>query len=46
MKLEDTIRSFQELVEGKWDHLPERAFYMVGPIEEAVEQARGMGIEV
>jgi F-type H+-transporting ATPase subunit beta len=46
VKLEDTIRSFQEVVDGKWDHLPERAFYMVGPIEEAVEQARGMGVEV
>jgi F-type H+-transporting ATPase subunit beta len=46
VRLEETIRSFQELVEGKWDHLPERAFYMVGPIEEAVEQARSMGIDV
>jgi F-type H+-transporting ATPase subunit beta len=46
VRLEETIRSFQELVEGKWDHLPERAFYMVGPIEEAVEQARSMGVDV
>jgi F-type H+-transporting ATPase subunit beta len=46
VRLEDTIRSFKEVVEGKWDHLPERAFYMVGPIEEAVEQARSMGVEV
>jgi F-type H+-transporting ATPase subunit beta len=45
VRLEDTIRSFQEVVGGKWDHLPERAFYMVGTIEEAVEQARAMGIE-
>ncbi|MFN2420436.1 MAG: F0F1 ATP synthase subunit beta, partial [Gemmatimonadota bacterium] len=46
VRLEDTIRSFRDVVDGKWDHLPERAFYMVGPIEEAVEQARSMGIEV
>ncbi|HYF28267.1 MAG TPA: F0F1 ATP synthase subunit beta [Baekduia sp.] len=34
-KLEDTIRSFEELCDGKWDHLPESAFMYVGPIEEA-----------
>jgi F-type H+-transporting ATPase subunit beta len=38
--LKDTIRSFKELVEGKWDHLPEQAFYMVGGIEEAVDKAK------
>jgi F-type H+-transporting ATPase subunit beta len=38
--LKDTIRSFRELVDGKWDHLPEQAFYMVGSIEEAVEKAK------
>jgi F-type H+-transporting ATPase subunit beta len=46
VRLEDTIRSFKEVVEGKWDLLPERAFYMVGPIEEVVEQARSMGVNV
>jgi F-type H+-transporting ATPase subunit beta len=46
VRLEDTIRSFREVVDGKWDHLPERAFYMVGAIEEAVEQARAMGVQV
>ncbi len=40
VKLEDTIRSFQELVDGKHDDLPEQAFYMVGTIEEAVEKAK------
>jgi F-type H+/Na+-transporting ATPase subunit beta len=35
----ETVRSFREIVEGKWDHLPEQAFYMVGTIEEAVEKA-------
>jgi F-type H+-transporting ATPase subunit beta len=43
---EDTVRSFKEILEGKWDHLPEQAFYMVGAIEEAVEKAKGMGIAV
>ncbi|MDE2124965.1 MAG: F0F1 ATP synthase subunit beta [Armatimonadetes bacterium] len=38
--IKDTIRSFKEVVEGKYDHLPEQAFYMVGTVEEAVEKAR------
>jgi F-type H+/Na+-transporting ATPase subunit beta len=38
--LEDTIRGFKEIIEGKHDDLPEGAFYMVGSIEEAVEQAK------
>ncbi|RME37599.1 MAG: F0F1 ATP synthase subunit beta [Planctomycetota bacterium] len=36
---EDTIRSFEELCDGKWDHLPEQAFMYVGKIEEAAEKA-------
>jgi F-type H+-transporting ATPase subunit beta len=40
VRLEETIRSFKEVVEGKWDHLPEQAFYMVGTIEEAAEAAK------
>ena len=39
VKLEDTIRSFKELVEGKHDDVPEQAFYMVGTIEDALEKA-------
>jgi ATP synthase F1 beta subunit len=39
VKLEDTIRSFAEICDGKWDHLPEQAFYMVGTIEEAAQKA-------
>jgi len=35
----ETVRGFKEILEGKHDDLPEQAFYMVGPIEEAVEQA-------
>jgi F-type H+-transporting ATPase subunit beta len=37
--LKETIRSFKEICEGKWDHLPEAAFMYVGTIEEAAEQA-------
>jgi len=39
VKLEDTIRGFKEVVEGKHDEIPEQAFYMVGTIEEALEKA-------
>ncbi|HEX8259762.1 MAG TPA: F0F1 ATP synthase subunit beta [Rubrobacteraceae bacterium] len=42
VELEDCIRSFKEIVEGKHDDLPEQAFYMVGNIDEAVEKAKGM----
>jgi F-type H+/Na+-transporting ATPase subunit beta len=40
--LADTIRSFEELCAGKWDHLPEEAFMYVGAIEQAEEQAKRM----
>lgn len=40
IKLEDTIRGFKEIVDGKYDNLPEQAFYMVGTIEDAVEKAK------
>ncbi len=39
VKLEDTIKGFSEIVEGKHDELPEQAFHLVGTIEEAVEKA-------
>ncbi|NOY52763.1 MAG: F0F1 ATP synthase subunit beta [Deltaproteobacteria bacterium] len=39
VKLEDTVRGFKEIVEGKHDDLPEQAFYMVGSIEEAAEKS-------
>jgi F-type H+-transporting ATPase subunit beta len=45
VELEDCIRSFKEIVEGKHDDLPEQAFYMVGNIDEAVEKAKGMSGE-
>jgi F-type H+-transporting ATPase subunit beta len=38
----ETVRGFREILEGKWDHLPEQAFYMVGTIEEAAEQGERM----
>jgi F-type H+-transporting ATPase subunit beta len=40
VKMEDTIRGFKEIIEGKHDDLPEQAFWMVGGIEEAVENAK------
>ncbi|MCI8541414.1 MAG: F0F1 ATP synthase subunit beta [Erysipelotrichaceae bacterium] len=41
--LADTVRSFKELLEGKYDDLPEQAFMFVGTIEEAVEKAKQLG---
>ena len=38
--LDDTIRSFEEICDGKWDHLPEQAFMYVGAVEQAEEQAK------
>ncbi|TDI63492.1 MAG: F0F1 ATP synthase subunit beta [Alphaproteobacteria bacterium] len=43
--LSDTISGFKGIVEGKYDHLPESAFYMVGTIEDAVEKAKKMAAE-
>ena len=40
VRLEDTIRGFKEILEGKHDDLPEQAFYMVGTIEDAIEKAK------
>ena len=40
VRIEDTIRGFREILDGKHDDLPEQAFYMVGDIESAVEKAR------
>jgi F-type H+-transporting ATPase subunit beta len=42
VKIEDTVRSIKEILEGKHDHLPEQAFYMVGGIEEVIEKAKEM----
>lgn len=40
VKLQETIRGFKEIVEGKHDNIPERAFYMVGTIDEVIEKAK------
>jgi F-type H+/Na+-transporting ATPase subunit beta len=45
VKLEDTIKGFQEILGGKHDDLPEQAFYMVGTIDKAVEKARSLSGE-
>jgi F-type H+/Na+-transporting ATPase subunit beta len=42
VSLKDSIRSFKMIVNGELDHLPEQAFFMVGPIEEAIEQAKSL----
>ena len=42
VRVEDTIKGFKEILEGKWDHLPEQAFHNVGSIEEAVEKAKAL----
>jgi len=45
VELEDTIKSFDGLIKGEYDHMPESAFYMVGGIEEAVEKAKKLEAE-
>ena len=40
--LADSIRGFKMIVDGELDHIPEQAFFMVGPIEEVFEQAKAM----
>ena len=42
VSLADNIRSFKMIVNGELDDLPEQAFYMVGPIEEAIEQGKAL----
>ena len=43
VKIEDTVKGFKGLVDGEYDDLSEQAFYMVGPIEQAVEKAKTLG---
>jgi len=42
--IKETVRGFQEILDGKHDALPEQAFFMVGTIEDAVEEARRLGM--
>lgn len=44
--VKETVRSFKEILEGKYDHLPEDAFRLVGSIDEVIEKAKSMGVEV
>ena len=46
VKLEDTIESFERVVNGEFDHLPEQAFYMKGGIDDVIAAAKEMGVEV
>ena len=41
VKVEDTVRSFKEIIDGKHDSIPEQAFYMKGTIEEVLEGSQG-----
>src|ERR1700677_4291877 len=45
VKIEDTVKGFKGIIEGKYDNLPEAAFYMVGTIEQAVEKAKKLAAE-
>ena len=44
--VKETVRSFKEILDGKWDHLPEDAFRLVGSIDEVVQKAKDMGAQV
>jgi len=44
VELSETIKGFTEICDGRWDHLPEQAFYLVGTIEEAVEKAQKLAV--
>jgi F-type H+-transporting ATPase subunit beta len=44
--VKETVQGFKEILAGKYDHLPEDAFRLVGRIEEVVEKAKEMGVEV
>ena len=44
--VKETVRGFKEILEGKYDHLPEDAFRLVGRIEDVIESAKNMGVEV
>jgi F-type H+/Na+-transporting ATPase subunit beta len=46
VSLQDTVRGFKDLCEGKYDHLPEQCFYMVGSMDEAIAKAEKMALEV
>jgi F-type H+-transporting ATPase subunit beta len=43
--LKETIKGFKQILNGEFDHIPEVAFYMVGPIEEVVQKAERLAAE-
>lgn len=43
--VKETVKGFKEILEGKYDHIPEDAFRLVGPIEDVLEKAKRMGVE-
>jgi F-type H+-transporting ATPase subunit beta len=43
VKIEETIKGFKAILDGKYDDMPEQSFYMIGPIEEAEEKAKKLG---
>ena len=45
VRLQDTVKSFKDVLEGKYDHLPENAFYMVGGIEDVIAKADKLAAE-
>ena len=45
MPVAETVRGFKEIVDGEHDDIPERAFYMQGPIDQVLETAKGMTAE-
>ena len=45
VELDDTIKGFDAICKGEYDHLPEAAFYMVGTIEEAIKKSEKMAVE-
>jgi F-type H+-transporting ATPase subunit beta len=45
VKIEDTVKGFKGIIDGKYDSLPEAAFYMVGTIEQAVDKAKRLAAE-
>ena len=44
--VQDTVKGFKDILAGKYDHLPEDAFRLVGPIEDVIKKAQEMGVEV
>jgi F-type H+/Na+-transporting ATPase subunit beta len=46
VEVKDTVKGFKDILEGKYDHIPEDAFRLVGPIEDVLKAAKEMGVEV